>query len=174
MPPKKSASKQSPISKMKNELEKDNKLESNMNMIAMFIITVIITVLVIILHFSMYTWTEELEKQGCECSNMWHRKVVHWLALLFLILIPVNILVRYFKFQNNAIKIFATLIALTSVTYICVIIDYIRKLKQLGCECSESWKREYGYIFSIIYICFFSIFLFSAIIAGLLLTSKLK
>ena len=40
-----------------------------------------------------------------------------------------------------------------------MIFDYITKLKKLECECSESWKREYGYIGSIVYIGYFGLIL---------------
>ena len=137
----------------------NNKSNININTITLLVITVFVSALVIILHYSMYTWTQELEKQGCECSDMWHRNIVHWLALILLILIPVN---------NS------TIVGLSFIAYICIVIDYIRKLKQLECECSEDWKREYGYIFSVIYISLIAIIIFSGILGGLFIKSKLK
>lgn len=163
MPLKKST----PSKKSSNNETYNNKLSTTTDMVAFGVITIIITVLVIILHYSMHTWTKELENQGCECSNIWHRKIINWLALIFLIFIPINILIRYLKFKNSFIQIFSSLMGFAFITYIFIIIDYIRKLKHLGCKCSENWKREYSYIFSITYISFLSIFLFSAIIAGL-------
>ena len=147
-------------------------LMSNINITTVFVITVIISILVIILHFSMYTWTKELEKQGCDCSDMWHRKVIHWLALIFLLFIPINIMIRYFKSDNNIIKILSGIMSLGFITYICIVIDYIRKLKQLECQCSEDWKREFGYIFSIIYISLIAVSLFSIILGVLLVKFK--
>ena len=163
-----SSKKSTPSKKSTN----NDSLVSNINIVTFFVITVIIAVLVIILHFSMYTWTKELEKQGCDCSDMWHRKVIHWLALIFLILIPINIMIRYFKSNNNMIKFLSVIMSLGFITYICIVIDYIRKLKQLECQCSEDWKREYGYIFSIIYISLIAVSLFSIILGVLFSTSK--
>lgn len=152
----------------------NNKSNINMNTITLLVITVIVSALVIILHYSMYTWTQELEKQGCECSDMWHRNIVHWLALILLILIPVNIMIQYFKIKNILINTYSTIVGLSFIAYICIVIDYIRKLKQLECECSEDWKREYGYIFSVIYISLIAIIIFSGILGGLFIKSKLK
>ena len=45
------------------------------------------------------------------------------------------------------------------ISYVAIIFDYITKLKKLQCECSESWKREYGYIGSIVYFCYFGLIL---------------
>ena len=163
MPPKKSTP---------SKTQTVDSLMSSINITTVFVITVIISVLVIILHFSMYTWTQELEKQGCDCSDMWHRKVIHWLALIFLLFIPINIMIRYFKSDNNIIKILSSITSLGFITYICIIIDYIRKLKQLECQCSEDWKREFGYIFSIIQISLMAISLFSIILGVLLVTTK--
>ena len=163
MPPKKSTP---------SKTQTVDSLMSSINITTVFVITVIISVLVIILHFSMYTWTQELEKQGCDCSDMWHRKVIHWLALIFLLFIPINIMIRYFKSDNNIIKILSGIMSLGFITYICIVIDYIRKLKQLECQCSEDWKREFGYIFSIIQISLMAISLFSIILGVLLVTTK--
>ena len=166
MPPKKSvSSKKSPIDEVKNVLNHNNSLNSNINIITFFIVYTIVITLVLILHYAMFTWTQELEKQGCECSDMWHRKVVHWLALVFLIVVPLNIILKHFKIQNMLINIYSSIVGFAFITYILTTFDYIRKLKKLECECSEDWKREYGYIFSIIYISFFAILILSALMA---------
>lgn len=169
---KSTTSTKSPINEVKTTLQNTTSLISNINAITFIIISIIITALVIVLHYSMHTWTKELEKQGCECSDMWHRNIVHWLALIFLILIPINIMIRYFKINNIFTNMYSIIIGVTFITYICIIIDYIRKLKELECQCSESWKREYGYIFSIIYISLLAIVLFSIIMGGLMISSK--
>jgi hypothetical protein len=42
------------------------------------------------------------------------------------------------------------------------------KLKDKNCECSEDWKREYGYIFTIVYISLLLLVLLFIIIIGLI------
>jgi NhaP-type Na+/H+ or K+/H+ antiporter len=118
---------------------------------------VIIITLVIILHYSMFSWTNELEKTGCECSDLWHRNIIHWIALIMLVFIAVNMLLLIAKVRSQLFSAFAGLIGVVNVFYIILIYDYISKLKNLECKCSEDWKREYGYIGSIVYMSFYGL-----------------
>jgi magnesium-transporting ATPase (P-type) len=145
------------------------------------ILALILLTFIVVLHYAMYTWTEELEKIGCECSNLWHRNIIHWLALVIVILTVTNISITLFSLFNNKVyyninsfTLFYALLrfiyAILFIIYIGLIYDYISKLKELQCKCSESWKREYGYISSIVYIVMYSIsalLLIFGIFAGL-------
>jgi len=146
MPPKISSS-------SKNLTEDINILHA----ISFTITYVIVLTLVIILHYSMYSWTNELEKTGCECSDLWHRNIIHWIALVILVFIAVNMLLIIAKVKSQLFSAFAGLIGIVNVFYIILIYDYISKLKKLECKCSEDWKREYGYIGSIIYMSFYGL-----------------
>lgn len=127
--------------------------------VAVFLIALIIAILVIVLHYSMYTWTEELEKTGCECSDLWHRNIIHWIALVLIIIIPINILIQINNIKSQLLIPYTFVLVVLQISYIVMIFDYITKLKKLECECSESWKREYGYIGSIVYFCYFGLIL---------------
>jgi hypothetical protein len=146
MPPKISSS-------SKNLTEDINILHA----ISFTITYVIVLTLVIILHYSMYSWTNELEKTGCECSDLWHRNIIHWIALVILVFIAVNMLLIIAKVKSQLFSAFTGLIGIVNVFYIILIYDYISKLKKLECKCSEDWKREYGYIGSIIYMSFYGL-----------------
>ena len=54
------------------------------------------------------------------------------------------------------------------VFYMVIILDYVMKLKEKNCECSEDWKREYGYIFTIVYISILLLMLLLIIIMGII------
>lgn len=127
--------------------------------VAVFLIALIIIVLVLVLHYAMYTWTEELEKTGCECSDLWYRNFIHWIALVLMIIIPINIVIQIYKIKSQLLIPYTFILVVLQISYIVMIFDYITKLKKLECECSESWKREYGYIGSIVYICYFGLIL---------------
>jgi magnesium-transporting ATPase (P-type) len=131
------------------------------------IIFFILFILIIVFHYAMYTWTTELEKNGCDCSNLWHRNVIKWFAVVIIILNVIYYLIDFFNINqklyyyinrpNGGYTFFAgpplgVLIAILVITYLAIIYDYITKLKKLECECSESWKKEYGYIGSIVYM----------------------
>ena len=149
-----------------------------------FIINIILITLILVLHYAMYTWTEELEKTGCECSNLWHRNVIHWFGLVIVILNVIYWLIEFFNidqkiyYRNGSLTLFATpfsfLILILTVSYISIIFDYITKLKKLECHCSESWKRDYGYIGSIVYIASYSLGFLLLIIGMLMLLRIIK
>lgn len=164
--PKKASS---PIDKIRSV----NPTNPNFNLgfganVAAFIVVLIIVVLVLVLHYAMYTWTEELEKTGCECSDLWHRNIIHWIALILVIIIPINVVIQIYKVKSPLLIPYSFILVVLQVFYIAMIFDYITKLKKLECECSESWKREYGYIGSIVYIGYFGLLLL-LLILGLLM-----
>jgi hypothetical protein len=163
--PKKASS---PIDKIRSVNPTNPDFNLNFANVAAFIVLLIIVVLVLVLHYSMYTWTEELEKTGCECSDLWHRNIIHWIALILVIIIPINILIQIYKVKSKLLIPYSLILVVLQVFYIAMIFDYITKLKKLECECSESWKREYGYIGSIVYIGYFGLLLL-LLILGLLM-----
>ena len=55
-------------------------------------IYIIILITTIILHYALYTWTNDLKKLGCKCSSGTVRDVINMLALIFLLLIPYRML----------------------------------------------------------------------------------
>jgi len=128
-------------------------------LIIITIISLVLITLVLVLHYAMYTWTEELEKTGCECSNLWHRNIIHWFALVILIVSVFNIILKLSKIESLSFYtgILDVINFILFVIYVGLIFDYITKLKKLECECSESWKRDYGYIASVVYIIYFCI-----------------
>tara|TARA_B100001093_G_C26781083_1_gene994656 strand:+ start:365 stop:862 length:498 start_codon:yes stop_codon:yes gene_type:complete len=113
----------------------------------MLLLKVVFIVLIFLLHFSIYTWTNKLEEEKCNCSDLWHRNIVNKLAVGLFCLCLLGIILslhkgKYLEFYKLAYK-------LLFIIYILIIIDYIRKLKRKNCECSEDWRRQYGYFFSI-------------------------
>lgn len=119
-----------------------------------YIIQITISVILLfLLHYFMYIWTKELENKNCDCSDIIHRKIINYGSIVFFIILIFN----YINIITNNIfikpSIFISILFTTiSIIYLSIIIDYIRKLKEKQCECSEDWKRKYGYIFSIIYL----------------------
>ena len=167
--PKKTSS---PIDQIRS-LNPTNPTNPNFNLgfemnVAIFIISLIIIILVLVLHYSMYTWTEELEKNGCKCSDLWHRNFIHWIALILVIIIPINVLIKIYNIKSPLLIPYTFILVVLQLFYIGTIFDYITKLKKLECECSESWKREYGYIGSIVYIGYLGLILLIGILSGLM------
>jgi magnesium-transporting ATPase (P-type) len=154
--PKKASS---PIDQIRSVNPANPNFNLNFANVATFIVVLIILVLVLVLHYAMYTWTEELEKTGCECSDLWYRNFIHWIALVLMIIIPINIVIQIYKIKSQLLIPYTFILFVLQISYVAMIFEYITKLKKLECECSESWKREYGYIGSIVYICYFGLIL---------------
>jgi hypothetical protein len=112
-----------------------------------YIIFLIVTV---ILHYAIYTWTNDLNKVGCKCSDNTTRDVLNKMALILLLLIPYKIVHYADKYFTS---FFTNFIGIFSLIYYCLIIYYIDKLNKDACECSENWKKDYSLITTIIFLC---------------------
>jgi magnesium-transporting ATPase (P-type) len=162
----------SPIDELKALSPATSSINLDTTNIITFIIVLISMIVVLILHYAMYTWTAELEKNGCKCSEIWHRNVIHWIALILLITVFINTLLKIANIKSPMFQAFIIVIAILNIFYIAIVFDYITKLKKLECECSEDWKRDYGYIGSIVYIISFSLILLSLILNGIFIFAK--
>ena len=111
-------------------------------------IYIILLITTIILHYSLYSWTNDLKKIKCKCSEGTVRDLINMLALIFLLLIPYRMLNykdKYFTaFFNN-------FIAVISITYFILIIYYINKLNKEACLCSDNWRKDYSFITTIVF-----------------------
>ena len=111
-------------------------------------IYIIILITTIILHYALYTWTNDLKKLGCKCSSGTVRDVINMLALIFLLLIPYRIVNYNDKYFS---AFFYGFIRLITITYFILVIYYINKLNIEACECSNNWKKDYSFITAIIF-----------------------
>lgn len=129
-------------------------------------IYIIILITTIILHYALYTWTNDLKKLGCKCSSGTVRDVINMLALISLLLIPYKIVNYNDKYFS---AFFYGFIRLITITYFILVIYYINKLNTEACECSNNWKKDYSFITAII----FSILILFIIVLKLILFSTL-
>ncbi len=119
-----------------------------------YIISVLI---VIIFYILMYIWITELEKQGCNCSELWHRDIIKYSSIILLvnvILLFSNVMQKILQHKklNNLESIWLFGSSFITITFFSILLDYIIKLKSLeNCICSEDWKRELGFYYSILY-----------------------
>jgi len=111
-------------------------------------IYIIILITTIILHYALYTWTNDLKKLGCKCSSGTIRDVINMLALIFLLLMPYRIVNYNDKYFS---AFFYGFIRLITITYFILVIYYINKLNTEACECSNNWRKDYSFITVIIF-----------------------
>ena len=151
-------------------------MNDNLFFVGLAFITIAIIAITIIAFFIfvLYTWVDTMEKDGCDCSNLWHKDYVKF-GLMFLlaynifimIIINANPKMQFLNISKYISKyiyldIFKLIGGLLTIIYWAIVLDYIIKLKELACGCSEDWKREFAYIYSIVY---FTFLLFSALMA---------
>jgi hypothetical protein len=111
-------------------------------------IYIILLITTTILHYSLYTWTNDLKKIKCKCSEGTVRDVINMLALIFLLLIPYRMLNYKDKYFT---EFFYNFIAVISITYFILIIYYISKLNKEACLCSDNWRKDYSFITTIVF-----------------------
>jgi hypothetical protein len=124
-----------------------------------YLISIAITAFII---YVLYTWVDSMEKDGCDCSNLWHKDYVKF-GLMFLL--AYNILIMCIIKTNpkvSFLNIFKVIGLFITIAYWAIVLDYVIKLKENACGCSEDWKREFAYIYSIVY---FIVLLFTALMA---------
>jgi len=95
----------------------------------------------------LYIWVDTMEKDGCDCSYLWHKDIVKY-GLMFLL--AYNIFIMIIINANpkmQFLNIFKFIGVFLTIIYWAIVLDYIIKLKELACGCSEDWKREFAYIY---------------------------
>lgn len=135
-------------------------------------ITLFISLLVILLYFYIYKWVVELEREGCQCSDMWQRNFLNistpLIIFISVISIFANVLMKLRIVNVDKMMAYGTenrswLIPLYvayiifGICFIVILFDYTRQLKEMECVCSDSWVREYGYIYSLVVLILWSI-----------------
>ena len=109
----------------------------------------VFTVLLAILHYSIYTWTNTLTQIDCRCSDNITRDIINAIALIFLIIIPYRIYNFNDRFFTSNFKNFLLIL---SIIYYSLTIYYVDNLNRIACECSDSWKKNYSFISSIVFL----------------------
>jgi hypothetical protein len=130
----------------------------NIFIVGYLITFAILTFIIVVL----YTWVDSMEKDGCDCSNIWHKDFVKF-GLIFILVY--NIVIMCIMNSNpkmEFLNIFKLIGGFITISYWAIVLDYVIKLKENACGCSEDWKREFAYIYSIVYFVFL---IFSALIA---------
>lgn len=137
------------------------------------IVTLIISLIFPIIALS---WILKLEKIQCKCSENWERDylkkylyfVVGWVIFSALIAIITEMSIGKFIISTFGMFIggFVGFILLViGIAYVIISLDYITKLKDKKCECSEDIRREITYVLNIISVVLYGLLFFIMIIS---------
>lgn len=139
---------------------------------------VVLLIFMITLHTSIYMWIDKLEIETCRCSELWQRDVLKYLIIFIFLLMVVNMyIVNKNKFNPVKInksrsddmfhKVVYILGSMTGIAYIYLLFTYIYELYKIECECSEDWRRDFGWYYSIVVISIYALILFWLVIMGI-------
>ena len=153
----------------------------------LFILNIIGFAIAIFVYVSIYLWILELEKKGCQCSKLWHYEYLKYASVVLLVNIILFNLTRFSMIKgfgllqfypskiNTIVLSWAFLSILFIIPYFAILLDYIVKLKKMqDCKCSEDWKREFGYYYSIIYFASFLFLIINIIIKTIIIYDNIQ
>lgn len=132
------------------------------------ILSAIIVLFLIVIYYLLYKWNLELEKEGCDCSDLWHREFIKY-VIPFIILIQLLLMSTIIlpSIKNNVVwNTVRPLLSIITVVFIVVLFDFTRRLKEKQCKCSENWIREFGFYSSLILIILYTFIIVIIISVG--------
>ena len=123
-------------------------------------------------------WINKLEKTNCDCSDSWERDYMKnylyfiisftFINIILMIILQTNIsLIINNIFGKTIFTIFFYLLVFAGVAYTVITVDYITKLKNINCKCSEDIKREVTYILQVALAMLYALIFISFVIASL-------
>mgnify|MGYP000103134791 CR=1 FL=1 len=113
---------------------------------------VIITALNFLFYALIIRYLLRLEEIGCECAMTFKRKYILYFTSVNLILMLLSLtnVMDNFRKNKDLYGVFIMVYSMSSLLNIFYTIQYVNELKEMNCDCSESYYREMMYIFAII------------------------
>lgn len=128
---------------------------TNTGKITVSIFTMIFFVLEMFVLVSALEWIWNLEKTDCKCSEYDKRDFIKFNLMFHIIMSPIitfyhlyNLIYRENVQENIYVTSIKIVISILSFINIIFSLQYIQKLKDEKCVCSEDQKREIYYIYN--------------------------
>lgn len=122
------------------------------------------SIVILIINILALVYIRNLEKIGCECSEDWRKTYAFVYLILSIIYTGVAILafvtsrtsisIPLLETFNNIIMLGSTLMAIAGILYIVFSLQYINKLKEIKCKCSQHIIRDIWEVLLYIYVVF--------------------
>jgi len=142
-----------------------------------------ISIISIIINILGFVWIKNLEDISCECSENWMRDYIKYFLITYFIVNIINLLLSIYinsiknkeKVLMNLIKnpiyimwnVFVMLYLFAAFSNIFIVINYIKKLKEINCQCSEDIKREIYWYYNIIIASIIALFILLSLFQGI-------
>jgi len=117
---------QESVDKNENRIIKNKKLDY-----------LFINILFIVLWSFVIKYITELEN-NCNCSNNWKRDFIKYSLIIFIIILFIQILLRFIKKKIKINSNIILLIFIFNFIFTIIVAVYINELKKNECKCSES------------------------------------
>lgn len=123
------------------------------------IVMFVFGIIFVVIQLLILNYLFRLEKTGCECAMDWRRSYT-----MFFLVLTLLYTVSALFIDRSTIPILQTVMVVLGLVNVVVVLQYVHKLKEEKCACSESIYREimmYGAIFNaIVYSALLSILIF--------------
>lgn len=142
-----------------------------------------ISIVSIIINILGFVWIKNLEDISCECSENWMRDYIKYFLITYFVVNIINLLLSIYinsiknkeKVLMNLIKnpiyimwnVFVMLYLFAAFSNIFIVINYIKKLKEINCQCSEDIKREIYWYYNIIIASIIALFILLSLFQGI-------
>uniref|UniRef100_A0A6C0J363 Uncharacterized protein n=1 Tax=viral metagenome TaxID=1070528 RepID=A0A6C0J363_9ZZZZ len=142
-----------------------------------------ISIISIIINILGFVWIKNLEDISCECSENWMRDYIKYFLITYFVVNIINLLLSIYinsiknkeKVLMNLIKnpiyimwnVFVMLYLFAAFSNIFIVINYIKKLKEINCQCSEDIKREIYWYYNIIIASIIALFILLSLFQGI-------
>ena len=118
-----------------DENENKNRIIKNKKLDYLFI-----NILFIVLWSFVFKYITELES-NCNCSNNWKRDFIKYSLIIFIIILFIQITLRFIKKKIKINNIIPVLMFIFNFIFTIIVAVYINELKNKDCKCSESDMR---------------------------------
>lgn len=105
---------------------------------------ILIGIVAIIIQLSILYYLWNLEKIGCKCAMDWRRDYI-----MAFIVIGLVYLCSYMIYKDKLPLYFSLIFMILGLINIVAVIQYVNKLKDDNCECSESVMRDIMYVIAL-------------------------
>ena len=122
----------------------------------------------LVLYAFLLNYIFKLETMGCECAKGWRRDYIQYYLMLFVVFIVVQIGVLTMDGIESLVGLNASLFGIMfvlGILFIVFTLQYVHKLKEIKCECSEGAGRLVLEVVAIIDAIFYGLMVLNVSIA---------
>lgn len=135
-------------------------------------VNILMLLIVISINALIINYVYTLEKNKCECSQGWKRKYIKYFAIITIIIVTMNNIIK--RLPKSILIPISTLYSIGGLVNIYVLFSYSNFMIKNTCKCSDSWERKFIYYYSIFVISLYILLIFGLIYLSLFNPKKFR